>query len=228
MGNHKWFEVNAKAETGRAEIFIFGPIVNLKWHEDEVGAKGFIDQLKPLGDIDLHINSNGGSVPAASAIYNALRRHPGTVDVYVDGMALSAASFIAMAGRKVIMPANAVMMIHDPASEVWGNAAMMRRAADMLDKFKVGLVEAYREKSGLDAEKVGQMMSGETWMTAEEAVNLGFADEIEAPLQLAASLDLSHLRNVPTALLAAPGKHTETTPEALARMSKQAFRNRAN
>ncbi len=237
MSRPKWYEIKAKAGTGRSEIYMYGVIVDFKWGDDEVAAKEFIDNLKPLGDIDLHINSNGGSVPAGNAIYNALRRHPGTVDVYIDGMALSVASVIAMAGHRVIMPANAVMMIHNPAGGAWGTAEDMRKAAEMLDRFKVGLVTAYQEKTGLKAEEIERMMAEETWMTAEEAVKLGFADEIEQPIQMAAEFDLSHYRKVPQALFnQQEAKKTNTTlmqptpmqptPEAFARMSKETFQAR--
>lgn len=232
MKKSNWFEVCARGETGRAEIYIYGPIVGVKWHEDEVGAKDFIDQLKPLGDVDLHINSSGGNVATGSAIYNALKRHPGTVDVYIDGVALSMASVVAMAGRRIIMPKNATMMIHDPALELFGNATAMRKAADVLEKFKVGLVAAYQEKTGLAAGKIEQLMAEETWMTAEEAVNLGFATDLGDPVQIAASFDLSHFKNVPQAMFSAhsallDGTCQETIPDALARMSKEAFKARA-
>ena len=199
-----WYEIKAKTGTGRAEIYIFGVIVDYKWDEEDVTAKEFIDTLKGLGDIDLHINSPGGSVAAGNAIYNAMRRHKGSIHVYIDSLAASMGSVIAMGGDKVIMPANAMLMIHDPWSYAIGNASDMRKAADTLDKFKTGMVAAYQEKSGMDASKIEQLMSEETWITAAEALEMGFADEIEEPVQIAAQFDLSRYRNVPNALTRPP------------------------
>jgi len=211
MPNANWYEIKAQAGT-RAEIFIFGVVVDWKWDEDDVTAKEFIDAVKGLGDIDLHINSPGGSVPAGNAIYNALRRHQGDVTVYVDGMAASIASVIAMAGNRIIMPENAMLMIHDPWSYIVGNAAEMRKAADMLDKMKSGLVAAYREKSGMDESRIEQLMSDETWLTAAEAVEMGLADKIEEPIQMAACFDLTRYKNVPQALASlSPARATGST-----------------
>lgn len=195
-----WFEVKAQAGT-RAQVFIYGVIVDYKWDEDDVTAREFIDAIRPLGDFDLRINSPGGSVPAGSAIYNALRRHKGQVDVYIEGIAASMASVVAMGGNRVIVAANALLMIHDPWSFVAGNAAEMRKAADTLDKFKVGMVAAYKDKAGMEQAEIERLMSEETWFTAQEALALGFADEIEAPMEMAAHFDLSRYKNVPTALL---------------------------
>lgn len=199
-----WYDIKAQSETGRAQVFIFGVIVDYKWDEDDVTAKEFIDALKPLGDIDLHINSPGGSIPAGNAIYNALRRHKGDVAIYIAGLAASMASVVAMAGNRVIMPANAMLMIHDPWTIALGNAAEMRKTADVLDKFKAGLVAAYCDKSGMDQTEVERLMSEETWITAAEAVEMGFADEMEEPIVMAAQFDLSRYRNAPKALMSQP------------------------
>jgi len=200
---HKWFEIKGKAGTGRSEIYIYGVIVDYKWDEEDTSAREFIDALKGLGDIDLHINSPGGSVWAANAIYNALLRHQGRIDVYVDGLAASSASLIAMAGR-IIMPANAMIMIHDPWSFAIGTASEMRKAAEMLDKSKEGMIAAYKNKSGKDEAEISSLMSAETWLTAAEAVAMGFADEMEEPVQMAAYFDLSRYRNVPAAMKTPP------------------------
>lgn len=202
---NNWFEIKAAIDSGtRAQVFIFGVIVDYKWDEEDVTAKEFIDALKPLGDFDLRINSPGGSVTAGNAIYNALRRHKGKIDVYVDGLAASMASVVAMAGHRVIMPANAMLMIHDPWSYAVGNSADMRKIAETLDKFKSGMVTAYMDKSGMDEAQVVRMMTDETWITAAEAVEMGFADEIEVPIPMAAQFDLSRYQKVPVALLPPP------------------------
>jgi ATP-dependent protease ClpP protease subunit len=133
----RWFEFKALAQG--AEIAIY----------EEIGAfglpaKAFLDELKALGprDVMLRINSPGGSVFDGVAIYNALKRHEGRVTVLIDGIAASIASMIAMAGDEVVMPANAMLMLHDPSGVVMGTAVDMRSTAEALDKMKAGMVGA--------------------------------------------------------------------------------------
>jgi ATP-dependent Clp protease protease subunit len=212
----KWYEVKNQA-AGTPEVFIFGDIDDTSWDDDTTTARDFINAIKPLGDFDLHINSPGGSVPAGNAIYNAMRRHQGKITAYIDGLAASIASVVAMGADKVIMPGNAIMMIHEPWSIVLGNADDMRKAADMLDKFKDSIVSAYVEKTGMAAAKVEKLMADETWMTAAEAVEMGFADEIEEPIKAAASIDsrvLARFKNVPQDLI---GNGKQSAPAAKAK-----------
>lgn len=136
------------------------------------------------------------------AIYNALKRHKASVTVYVDGVAASAASFIAMAGDKIIMPANAFMFIHNPIGGAYGNADDMREMADALEKMELSTAGIYSTRTGMDIEEVRKMMDDETWLTATEAKEKGFADEIEAEKKIAASFDLAKRYGmVPEALL---------------------------
>lgn len=198
----KWFEIKNQAGA-EAEVFIFGDIVNTeweKWDENDTTAKDLIDAIKGMGDFTLRVNSLGGSVPAGNAIYNAMRRHQGKITGVVEGMAASIASVILMACDRVIMPANSMLMIHKPWGWSAGNADDMRKYADTLDKWEQGLVSAYTEKTGMEADEVAQLMADETWMTADEAVKLGFADEIEEPVKIAAKYNpkcLGKFKNVP-------------------------------
>ena len=177
---------------------------------DEIGAwgitaKDFQDELKALGpvaDIALRINSPGGDVFDGLAIYNMLRRHKARVSVTVDGIAASMASVVAMAGDDVVMPENAMLMVHDPSGVVIGTSKEMRELADALDKIKQSLISAYAAKSGAERDEIGRLMAEETWLTADEAVELGLADGIEAPLRMAANFDLSRFRHPPTGLTA--------------------------
>jgi ATP-dependent Clp endopeptidase proteolytic subunit ClpP len=201
----RWFSV--RAQTPGAEIAIY----------DEIGAfgipaKAFLDELKALGpqDVTLRINSPGGSVFDGVAIYNALKRHDGRVTVRVDGLAASIASMIAMAGDEVVMPANAMLMLHDPSGLVMGTAADMRAMAEALDKMKAGMVGAYRAKSGRDDAKIEALMQAETWFTAEEAIELGLADRIDEPVKMAARFDLSRFQHPPPQLAAANTDQQET------------------
>jgi ATP-dependent Clp endopeptidase proteolytic subunit ClpP len=201
-----WYEIKNQAGSA-AEVFIFGDVVNSdweKWDENDTTAKDLINAMKGMGDYTLRINSLGGSVPAGNAIYNAMRRHQGKITGVVEGMACSMASVILMACDRVVMPSNSMLMIHKPWGCMAGNADDLRDYADTLDKWETGLIAAYREKTGMDDKKIKQMMTDETWMTADEAVKLGFADEIEKPVKIAAKYDpqvLSRFRNTPKDLL---------------------------
>ena len=178
----KVWKVTAKSES-EAEILLYDEISDLE--ADDWGlmnAKGLISKIKALGsvkDITLRINSIGGDVFEAQAMYSYLKNHPANITVRVDGLAASAASLVAMAGNKVIMPSNSLMMIHNPAGGVWGEAEDMRDTAEILDKIRDTIANVYVTKTGLDREKVIEMMDSETWMTASEAHELKFCDEVE-------------------------------------------------
>jgi ATP-dependent Clp protease protease subunit len=194
----RWFDIRAQAKG--AEIVIY----------DEIGAfgipaKAFLDELKALGpvaELTVRINSPGGSVFDGVAIYNALKRHEARVTVWIDGIAASIASMIAMAGDQVVMPENAMLMLHDPSALVIGTAADMRAMAEALDKMKAGMVAAYRDKSGREDAEIQALMAAETWLSAQEAVDLGLADRVEQPVRMAAHFDLSRFRNAPPQLAA--------------------------
>lgn len=188
-------------------------VVELQIYE-EIGfwgmtAKDFIDQLQAAAEeadeILVAINSYGGDVLDAFAIYNALRRYDGKVTVRVDAIAASAASLIVMAGNTVVMPENAMLMIHNMWTVVGGEAEDLRKQADLMDKAKAAVVAAYVAKSGLPEEEVSRLMDEETWMTALEAQSYGFADIIEEPVKLQASARthemLGNFSKVPATLL---------------------------
>lgn len=197
-----WYTIRAgtsgnagSAGGGGTEILIY----------DEIGvfgvtAKQFTNDLKAAGKaktVTLRLNSPGGSVFDGIAIYNALKRHPARKVVHIDGLAASIASVIAMAGDEVAMPENAMLMIHDPSGVVAGTSADMRSTAEALDRIKGGLVAAYRDKTGKPDDEIERLMAEETWLTAAEAVALGFADRIEKPVRVAASFDLTRFRHPP-------------------------------
>lgn len=173
------------------ELLIYGPISNTSWWGDEVTPRQFHEDLRALGDIDelrVYINSGGGDAFAGQTIHSILRRHKARVVTYVDGLAASAASVIAMAGDTVVMPRNAMMMVHNPWTFAWGEASELRKVADTLDQVRETLVAVYEEKTGLDRDRIIELLDAETWMTAEEAKDLGFADEIDEAKEVAASL----------------------------------------
>ena len=194
-----WYAIRARG-TG-AEVAIY----------DEIGAygvsaKGFLAELGALPDgtpVDLRLNSPGGSVFDAVAIYNALKRHAGTVTVWIDGIAASAASYIAIAGDEIVMPENAFLMIHDPSGLAMGTAGDMRAMAEALDKIAGSLVRGYAAKSGKPDDEIAALMAAETWFDAADAVAAGFADRLADPVRMAARFDIGRFRNAPPDLVEA-------------------------
>jgi len=181
-------------ESGGAEILIYGEIGDLRFFGEDaydVSAKRIAEELKGLGEvseISVRINSPGGSVWSAQAIYSLLKGHSAKVTVHVDGIAASAASLIAMVGDEIIMPENTMMMIHSPMIYGAGNARDLRKLADRLDKSQQSMIAAY-SRSGQPEDKIKEMLEAETWLTAAEAIDLGFADRTEEALEIAASMD---------------------------------------
>ena len=182
-----------------AEILLYGQI-GASWWGDSITAAGFKKELKALGEvdtIDLRINSEGGSVFDAASIYNSLKEHNAYVTAHVDGMALSAASVVLMAGDERVMAENAFVMIHDPWSMVAGDARSMRKEADLLDQIKSTIVRMYTDRTGIDTKEVEDMMSDETWLTSDEALSKGFVDRVSENMKVAASFDATRFCKVP-------------------------------
>lgn len=184
----------AVVDDAKAEVFIYGDIVSegWRWGEDETSAVSFRDALKELGDvsaIDLRINSGGGDVFEAVAIHNMIKRHPAQVTAYVDGLAASAASVIAMAADKLIMPANSMLMIHNAWSVFMGDHNAFRKFADDLEKINQSVKRSYLDKnSELSEENLTALMDAETWLSAQESLEMGLADEVITAVQVAASI----------------------------------------
>ena len=196
MPNPFWI-IKAKANSkDSAELRLYG-VIGEDDYWDDITAKQFSDDLKEYADvknIDIRINSPGGSVFAGQAIYSMLKRHSAYKTAYIDGLAGSIASLIPMAANKVIMPVNSMMMVHKPWGPVVGNADKMRKTAETYDKIGESMAAVYQAKTGLSKEEILQIMSDETWMSADEAVEKGFADEIEAELKIAACIEGNNLK----------------------------------
>ncbi len=160
-------------------LFLNGTIAEESWFDDDITPQLFRDELNAgNGDITVWINSPGGDCVAAAQIYNMLMNYKGNVTIKIDGIAASAASVIAMAGTKVIMSPVSMMMIHNPATAAFGDSADMQKAIAMLDEVKESIINAYEIKTGLSRAKLSHLMDAETWMDANSAVEMGFADEI--------------------------------------------------
>nr|WP_311891266.1 ClpP-like prohead protease/major capsid protein fusion protein [Shewanella sp. SP2S2-6] len=210
---NSWYSL--KAQNGNAELMIY----------DEIGGWGISAQqfardlqaLGKVGTITARIHSPGGDVFEGMAIYNMIKGHPAHKVCYIDGLAASMASVIAMAFDEVIMPENAMMMVHKPWGGTLGDAEDMRKYADLLDKVEGNLVGAYQHKTGLSEDELHALLAAETWLTGREAVEKGFANTLTDPLQMAASLNSKRLKdftNMPEALknLFAPQGNSAPNP----------------
>jgi ATP-dependent protease ClpP protease subunit len=220
MANPKWYDIKALAEPRSAEIYIYGNIGD-KWDENGVIAADLVRELAALDadTLTLRINSYGGSVPDGLAIYNALKRHKASIDVQVDGVAISCAGYIAMAGDTITMAENAMLMIHAPWGVAMGNAADLREQADMLDKYAAAMATSYASKSGKPAEACLALLSDgkDHWFTAAEAQAEGFADHVGPAVQVAASIAKSYdlSRFLTPVAAATPQQETSTMSDAL-------------
>ena len=174
----KWKNQTEKSPTERV-LTLNGTIAEESWFDDDVTPQLFKEELlSGSGDITVWINSPGGDCVAAAQIYNMLIDYKGNVTVKIDGIAASAASVIAMAGTEVLMSPVSTMMIHNPATVAMGDHNDMQKAIEMLNEVKESIINAYEIKTGLSREKLSHLMDSETWMNANKAVELGFADGI--------------------------------------------------
>lgn len=188
----------------RGEIWLYG-IIGMDWFGDGVTAKQFADDLKKLGKvqtIDLRINSDGGVVTDARAMYNLLVEHEAKVITHIDGIAASAASFVAMAGEEIEIAEGGFVMIHNARGVTVGEAEDHERMAGVLRQVNQTIVDTYVARTKQDEKKIKQWMSDETWMDGKEAVKNGFADRVVENMKVAASIVRPEMfKHLPKALL---------------------------
>ncbi|MFG2913348.1 head maturation protease, ClpP-related [Kitasatospora sp. NPDC048298] len=196
-GRTDWYRITNSIGGGTATVHIYDEIGGY-WG---VTASDFVRELSAVNasQIDVHINSPGGEIFEGIAIANALRAHAATVVTYVDSLAASIASVIALAGDRVVMAPNSQLMIHDGSGICFGNAADMREMADLLDRQSDNIADVYATKAGGTVEEWRALMMAETWYTAAEAVAAGLADEVIAPSTQTSTDDNSSPTTVPTA-----------------------------
>lgn len=188
----KWIEVrNVTAEA--ADVFLYGSI---GMTDSAAEALAQLRSLK-VKTINVRINSPGGSVYGGLAVYNALVQSDADIVTHVDGLAASIASVIAMAGDRIVMAENAMLMIHAPSSTASGGSEELRIAADVLEKLHANLAEIYRKRSGQSPEAIAELMAADSWLSASAARALGLCTEIAPSRQIEASFDLSAFKNVP-------------------------------
>jgi ATP-dependent Clp endopeptidase proteolytic subunit ClpP len=188
---------------------------------DEIGLFGvtaseFSNSLKSLGNrrLTLRIHSPGGAIFEGNAIYNSLRRHKAGVDVAIDGLAASMATVIAMAGEKRSMAENAMFMIHNPWTMTFGESKDLRKEANLMDDLKEGIISAYAGRTGMDRDKLSQMMDDETWLNAAEAKELGFVTDITEPFNMKNSFERFDISRFPKRPSNFMSKKSEVKEEA--------------
>jgi ATP-dependent Clp protease protease subunit len=190
----RWFEINNAAGTDEAEILVYGDIGGYG-----VDAQQFVKDLGEISASTIHcrVNSLGGDVFDGFAIYNALRRHPANVVTHVDGIAASAASYIALAGDEVRIARNGYLMIHNPWAIVAGDAQDLQSEAEVLNKLSASIAEIYCNQSGKSAAEVQAWMTAETWFSAQEAIDNGLADALDGESEAApAEKPTNHTRQI--------------------------------
>lgn len=184
-----FLKVKNQTETS-ADLYFYGDIVSSWWgaweDEDQYPdkVKNFLDEAKGK-ELNIYVNSGGGSVFAGMAIYNMLKRHEGHKTVYVDGVAGSISSVIALAGDKVVIPSNAYLMVHKPWTWTQGNANDLREQADILDTIEKGILNVYEDnkKEDVEMETIQELVNNSTWLTGEEAskyFNIELSSAIDA------------------------------------------------
>tara|TARA_R110002012_G_scaffold276822_1_gene463897 strand:+ start:2807 stop:3817 length:1011 start_codon:yes stop_codon:yes gene_type:complete len=188
-----WYNISGKASDGIVDIYIF----------DEIGAYGlnaqsFIDEIKPYKNspLNIHINCVGGDVFDGMAIYNIIKKRTARTTAYIEGIAASMGSVIALAADNVVMAENSLFMIHNAWGGAMGEAKEMKKTAKLLDKISGEIADIYVKKTNLPYNKVEEMMDEETWLNAEEAYELGFVDSISDAIKVAAKYDVSKFKNI--------------------------------
>jgi len=193
--NKKWFNIQGKATDAVAEVYIF----------DEIGAYGitaqdFISEMKEYKDtpVNLRINCIGGDVFDGMAMYNILKKREAKTTAYIEGIAASMGSVIALAADEVIMAENSLFMIHNAWGGAMGEAEDMRKTASILEKISGEIANIYERKTRLSLNRIVEMMDKETWLNAAEAYELGFIDLISDSIKVAAKYDVSKFKNITT------------------------------
>ena len=192
---NKWYNIQGKATDAVAEVYIF----------DEIGSYGitaqdFISEMKEYKDtpVNLRINCLGGDVFDGMAMYNIIKKREAKTTSYIEGIAASMGSVIALAADEVIMAENSLFMIHKAWGGAMGEAEDMRKTASVLEKISGEIANIYKRKTRLSLDRIQDMMDEETWLNAEEAFELGFVDTISDSIKVAAKYDVSKFKNITT------------------------------
>lgn len=231
--------MKASADGKSADVFIYGEITKWAWEEyGEVSSATFKSELDNLGDnvetINLFINSPGGSVFETMAIIAMLERHPADIISHIDGIAASAASVLPMISKQIIMHEHSMMMIHHAWTWASGNANQLRKAAEDIERISQSMCQYYLKRAGdkLDEESLNEMLEEDTWLTAEQCLELGLCDEIKQTSQAVAyAFDdkfAKQYKNVPKQLLEVKQQGTVISAQEMALRQKIAEESKAN
>jgi len=188
-----WYDVQSKASKDIVDVYIFDEIGTFG-----VNAQNFIDEIKGFKNspLNLHINCVGGDVFEGMAIYNILKKRTAETTVYIEGIAASMGSVIALAADKVVMAENSLFMIHNAWGGAMGEAKELKKTANLLEKISNEIADIYIKKTNLPYDRVKEMMDEETWLNADEAFELGFIDSISDAIKVAAKYDVSKFKNI--------------------------------
>ena len=179
--NQKFYDFVVSEDKKTADLYIFGDITSWRWYEEEVSAGSFQKDLEAIGQVDtlnIHINSWGGDVFEGITIYNLIKNYNAVKNVYIDGIAASIASVIAMAGDNIYMSNTSVMMIHNCWTWASGNAEDLRKTANDMDKVMQAIRNAYLSRINIDEDKLKQLLDDETYLLADECMEMGFCSKI--------------------------------------------------
>ena len=212
--NKAYFKIKAQANQA-ADIYLYGYVGD--WDADAIFFKDELAKLTDITLINLHIQSEGGTVFEGIAIYNLLKNHSAKIIVHIDGLAASMASYIAMVGDEIIMPENAIMMIHNPSMLAYGETKDLQKSIEMLEVAKNALINAYASRTNKTEQEISEIMDAETWLSAEDAIEQGFADKLAENIDMTAclKLNLTKFKNPPKALTLTPTAVGNTTKEAI-------------
>ena len=188
-----WYDIQSKASKDIVDVYIFDEIGTFG-----VNAQNFIDEIKGFKNspLNLHINCVGGDVFEGMAIYNILKKRTAETTVYIEGIAASMGSVIALAADKVVMAENSLFMIHNAWGGAMGEAKELKKTANLLEKISNEIADIYIKKTKLPYDRVKEMMDEETWLNADEAFELGFIDSISDAIKVAAKYDVSKFKNI--------------------------------
>ena len=188
-----WYNIQSKVSSDIVDVYIFDEIGTFG-----INAQSFIDEIKAFKNspINLHINCVGGDVFDGMAIYNILKKRTAKTTVYIEGIAASMGSVIALAADTVIMSENSLFMIHNAWGGAMGEAKELKKTANLLEKISNEIADIYIKKTNLPYDRVKEMMDEETCLNADEALELGFIDSISDAIKVAAKYDVSKFKNI--------------------------------
>ena len=224
MDKKRYYSLVVNQDEKRADIYIYGDITSWPWLESDVSSYNLAKEIEGLevDQINVYINSYGGEVAEGLAIYNALRRHKATVRTYCDGFACSAASIVFMAGDERVMSNASLLMIHNAWMLAMGDQNDLRKNADDLEVINAATIQAYLNHVNISEDKLKEMMDAETWISAADALEMGFATAVVNPATTdKAAASLRQRQQIRDAILSRQSQRSSLDVDALAARLKE-------